>query len=53
MSDLWFNVRFGSYHFQMSKYRVQLIHNEFQDTERHLDANWKWFRVYCWFGRER
>jgi len=47
MSNLLFNIRFGSYHLQLSKeYKLSFHKNKYYIKNK---PN-KWFAVYCWFG---
>jgi len=49
MSNLWFNIRFGTRHFQWSR--------DWEITFR-VNPYWiknppdRWFEVYCVFGRQ-
>lgn len=48
MSNLWFNIRFGARHFQVSRAA---------GVSFHINPYWienppnKWFVVYCIFGK--
>lgn len=49
MSNLWFNIRFGTRHFQWSRdweitFRANPFHLEYPPTQ--------WFQVYCVFGKQ-
>lgn len=49
MSNLWFNIRFGARHLQMTRdwqvsFTVNGYHIEHPPT--------KWLEVYCLFGRQ-
>ena len=52
MSRLWFNIRFGVRHFQLSpdgiSFKVNLRQVDWRNN--HPDS-WKWFEVYCIFGK--
>jgi hypothetical protein len=52
MSNLWFNIRFGTYHWQWGpdgmSFRKNLAQVEWKNTN---PSTWKWFAVYCLFGR--
>ena len=48
MSNLWFNIRFGVRHFQLSRdweitFRVNPFHLDYPPAQ--------WFEVYCIFGK--
>jgi len=48
MSNLWFNIRFGVRHFQLSRdwkitFRVNPFHLDYPPAQ--------WFEVYCVFGK--
>lgn len=52
MSNLWFNIRFGTYHFQLGPNRFRLHYNQAHSKNERVNiANWKWFQVYEWFGK--
>lgn len=51
MSNLWFNIRFGSYHFQWGPDGATWRHNPVHDIYRKAEPHWRWFEVYCWFGK--
>lgn len=52
MSNLWFNIRFGKYHFQFSRdWQITFAKNAFWDYASEDYAVVKWFQVYCAFGR--
>ncbi len=49
MSELLFNIRFGSKHFQMTRnLEFRWIHNDVHDVR---GPGWSWFAVYCIFGK--
>lgn len=52
MSSLWFNIRFGTRHWQLGRdgmsFRVNQAQVEWRKEEPHT---WKWFAIYCWFGK--
>jgi len=49
MSNLLFNIRFGSKHIQLSRdWKLYWFHNRVYDTR---GPGFKWFAVYCWFGK--
>lgn len=50
MSGLWFNVRFGEYHWQWGPHGMSLLRNEAHAKENR-QSGWKWFQVYEWFGK--
>ncbi len=48
MSNLWFNIRFGTRHFQLTnEWKVSFRVNRYF-IENPPD---KWFEVYCLFGK--
>jgi len=52
MSNLWFNIRFGTYHWQWGPDGMTWRQNPAQVAWREKDpSTWKWFAVYCIFGR--
>ncbi len=52
MSNLWFNIRFGTYHFQCGPNTFRLYYNTAHSKEERINIpNWKWFQVYEWFGK--
>jgi hypothetical protein len=52
MSNLWFNIRFGKYHWQFSRdWAVSFGRNAYWDTDPEVYKNSPWFQVYCAFGR--
>ena len=46
MSNLWFNIRFGCYHWQLGPTTAGVYYNSY-----HI-GNAKWFEVYTFFGME-
>jgi hypothetical protein len=51
MSNLWFNIRFGTYHWQWGPDGMSFRHNSWQAEQREKEPKtWKWFAVYCAFG---
>ena len=52
MSNLWFNIRFGVRHWQWGpdgmSFRVNPAQVIWQDEQA---WNWRWFEVYCLFGK--
>jgi hypothetical protein len=51
MSNLWFNIRFGTYHWQWGPDGMTWRQNPTQVAWRNINPdNWKWFAVYCFFG---
>lgn len=52
MSNLWFNIRFGTYHWQLGPDGMSLRKNHAQVEWREKEPNtWKWFAIYCMFGK--
>lgn len=53
MSNLYFNIRFGTYHFQWAKDSpyFSFSQNSRQVADREFDPDWKWFAIYCAFGK--
>jgi len=50
MSNLWFNIRFGTYHWQFGPNGMTLKYNAAHQKE-YRKENWRWFRIYEWFGK--
>lgn len=51
MSNLWFNIRFGLYHFQCGPDKFfSITKNQYQELLKETDTNWKWFEIYELFG---
>lgn len=49
MSNLLFNIRFGSKHFQVTDdWRFSWRHNPAHDER---GPGFKWFAIYCIFGK--
>jgi hypothetical protein len=51
MSNLWFNIRFGNYHWQWGPDGMRWSYNHIHEVERKYDPRWKWFAIYCLFGK--
>jgi len=52
MSNLWFNIRFGTYHWQWGPDGMSWRQNECQVAMRNTQkSTWKWFAIYCIFGK--
>jgi hypothetical protein len=52
MSNLWFNVRFGKYHWQFSRdWRMSFGRNGYWYEHPGAYAKENWFQVYCAFGK--
>lgn len=52
MSNLWFNIRFGKYHWQFSRdWQVTFGRNAYWDADPEAYAQANWFQVYCAFGK--
>jgi len=52
MSNLWFNIRFGKRHWQLSRdWEVSFKTNSYWDAAPEVYASWPWFEVYCAFGK--
>jgi hypothetical protein len=52
MSNLWFNIRFGTYHWQWGPDGMRWSQNPAQVKWREQGPEtWKWFAVYSFFGR--
>lgn len=50
--NLWFNIRFGTYHFQLGPRVCSFKQNQAQvDWKRERPYTWKRFAVYVFFGR--
>lgn len=49
MSDLIFNIRFGTRHFQIHR-NTPYITWTYNPAHKGNPTN-KWFAVYCWFGK--
>lgn len=49
MSDLWFNIRFGTRHFQWGPRGMAWRHND-AHARQNRQTGWRWFQVYQWFG---
>jgi hypothetical protein len=54
MSDLYFNIRFGTYHFQVHRNKPYVTFNQNEAQVKCKEENplhWKRFAVYHWFGK--
>lgn len=53
MSSDIFNIRFGSWHFKITRgvWYPQFIYNGYHTKIRKINKEWKWFTVYSWMGR--
>ena len=52
MSNLWFNIRFGTRHWQWGPDGMTWRQNPAQVSWRqNQPETWKWFACYCLFGR--
>jgi hypothetical protein len=52
MSNLWFNIRFGKRHWQLSRdWEVTWEINPYWDHDQQTYQISPWFQVYCAFGR--
>jgi hypothetical protein len=51
MSNLWFNIRFGTYHFQLGPNTLTFIQNPYQVEQKFHNPHWKWLAVYVWLGK--
>jgi hypothetical protein len=52
MSNLWFNIRFGTYHWQWGPDGMSWKQNPAQVEWRDLNPyTWKWFAIYCFLGK--
>lgn len=52
MSNLWFNIRFGTRHWQWGPDGMSFRLNPAQVEWRAREPKtWKWFAVYCAFGK--
>lgn len=51
MNNLWFNIRFGTMHWQWGPDGMTFEHNPAQVKSRlNNPIGWKWFAVYVMFG---
>ena len=51
MCNLWFNIRFGIYHWQCGPDKFfDISKNGYQNELKETDPNWKWFEIYTIFG---
>lgn len=51
MSNEWFNIRFGTYHWQWGPDGMTFRLNPAQVQLRNTIPDWKWFEIYTFFGR--
>ena len=52
MSNLWFNIRFGVRHWQWGPDGMSFRVNPAQIKWREERSwSWRWFEVYCLFGK--
>lgn len=52
MSNLWFNIRFGTRHFQFTRdWQISFGHNHYWLDKPEAYAEVSWFEVYCAFGK--
>jgi hypothetical protein len=52
MSNLWFNIRFGKYHWQFSRdWEITFRPNVYWYEHPDVYATVSWLQVYCAFGR--
>ena len=52
MSRLWFNIRFGTRHFQWGPDGWSWDVNPTQVAWKNSEPKtWKWFAIYCMFGK--
>jgi len=52
MSNLWFNIRFGKYHWQLTRdWQMSFRPNEFWSDNPEIYKYSPWLRVYCAFGK--
>lgn len=53
MSNLWFNIRFGKYHWQLSNdWEFRVFRNIYWDQVPEAYAEASWFEIYCVFGKQ-
>ena len=47
MSNLWVNIRFGAYHFQVGRDRpwITIMYNDYHSMKTR-GPNFKWFAIY-------
>lgn len=55
MSSLWFNIRFGTYHWQWGRREGMTFRYNPAQAEWRAEhpETWQWFQAYCVFGRYR
>lgn len=52
MGNTWFNIRFGTHHFMWGPGSFRpWCYNGFHERDRRTNPHWKWFVVYCLFGK--
>ena len=52
MSNLWFNIRFGTYHWRWGSDGMSWGQNAAQVAWRdEMPDTWEWFKIYDFFGR--
>lgn len=51
MSNLWFNIRFGTYHLQIGPNTLSFKQNKAQIELKQNNPKWKRFTIYCAFGK--
>ena len=52
MSNLWFNIRFGVYHWQCGPNNFSWTKNPYAEQAKQRNENWKWFEIFTVFGIE-
>lgn len=50
MSNLWFNIRFGTRHLQIGPNTFRFMCNPAHAKGARAE-DWRWFQVYEWFGK--
>lgn len=52
MNNFWFNIRFGTRHWQWGPDGMSFNHNLHQIERKYTEPDtWKWFEIYTIFGR--
>jgi hypothetical protein len=52
MSNLWFNIRFGTRHWQWGPDGMNFSQNPAQVEWKHSEPEtWRWFAIYTAFGK--
>jgi len=53
MTALYFNIRFGEYHWQWGPHApyFAIKHSRTHQLWRKSHTDWEWFGVYRWFGK--